>query len=250
MRFLTWNVKHATNPKRRYFPRMAEALAGLSPDCIVLTEYVEGVSHDKFTNDLNIHGFPHILTSKKTPDQNQVLIASKTLIIRGDIPAPDFEPAFSTNVLHVKIPDPGVEILGIRMPSYLNDDPLREKKRNDVWNWITSKCRSKADIPFVALGDFNTAPYDKGDNGGERFKQFVNDGWTHALPNDGASWWWRNKDEYGRQLDHALLSRDFMRMKAEYRTEYSTENESLFFARKPGAMSDHAVLVVEADLIQ
>lgn len=56
MKILTWNINHRISKKK--IPReMAEALASLSPDIIVLTEYVEGPSHNQFLADLKSNGF-------------------------------------------------------------------------------------------------------------------------------------------------------------------------------------------------
>ena len=49
----------------------------------------------------------------------------------------------------------------------------------------------------------------------------------------------------GWKLDHALLSSKHF---ASPQSEYLTESAPYIFARKPGAMSDHAVLLVDADL--
>ncbi len=56
MKILTWNINHRIG-KKKIPLEMADALASLSPDIIVLTEYVQGPSHDRFLNDLKSNGF-------------------------------------------------------------------------------------------------------------------------------------------------------------------------------------------------
>lgn len=222
---------------------MAEALASLSPDVIVLTEYVEGLYHKKFVSDLEMQGFAHAMTSPITPQENQVFIASRTALEKGVTPELPIEKALTSNVLHVNIPDKNIEVLGLRMPSFKTNDPEREKKRNDIWDWITATARIKEERPLIILGDFNTGPKDTGTSGGKRFDQLVREGWSHALPL-GSSWWSQNKENGGRQIDHALLSKHFV----VRNTEYIPERGQYIFAQKPGAMSDHAILLVDADL--
>jgi exonuclease III len=76
MRLLTWNVGHQT--RARTIPaEAARALAGLSPDIVVLNEYVYSADHQDFYSALTEHGLTHSLISDHAVGQNQVAIVSR-----------------------------------------------------------------------------------------------------------------------------------------------------------------------------
>jgi len=77
------------------------------------------------------------------------------------------------------------------------------------------------------------------------------DGWYHAQPKEGASFWFNGRDGVISpfNIDHAFISQRLTVQNAEY----ITESGEFVFVKKPGeakpkAMSDHAVLLVEFDL--
>lgn len=224
---------------------MAEALVSLSPDVMVLTEYVPGKLHEKFTADLRSRGFVWTLSpaSPAIRRQNQVLIASRTPITPGEIQAPLISPAFPSNVLHVCIPGMGFEVLGLRVPM-----PLNPEIRNKYWNWIYETAQQLRDCPAIILGDLNNDTGAKGPEGGVRFNQLKAGGWYRA-PASGKSYWSKDGSVESR-LDHALFSPHFEVSRAEYISEHGP---FLFANTKPAnynpkAMSDHAILLVEFDL--
>lgn len=245
MKILTWNVAHQTHTANKNLPDMAEALAALSPDVLVLTEYVPGKLHEKFTADLISRGFVWTMSpaSPTIRRQNQVLIAARTPITPGEIQAPLISPAFPSNVLHVRIPGMGFEILGLRVPM-----PLNPEIRHKYWNWITEAAQQLRDRPAIILGDLNNGTGAKGPEGGVRFNQLKAGGWYRA-PTSGKSYWSKDGSVESR-LDHALFSPHFVIGKSEYITEYGR----FVFANtqpanyNPKAMSDHAILLVEFDL--
>lgn len=216
---------------------MAGALASLSPDVIVLTEYVPGISHNRFILDLESQDFPYWVLSQPTPGHNHIFIASRTALEAGKIRAPPIAPAFPSNVLHVHVPQKGFEVLGLRIPVTL-PAPIHHA----CWNWIMETAHEIGKRPSIILGDFNNDTETTGPDGGIRFRQFKDEGWQHALPISGNSFWSKKGRE--SRLDHALLSRHF----AIRNAEYITESGKYVFAKKSGAMSDHAVLLVDADL--
>jgi endonuclease/exonuclease/phosphatase family metal-dependent hydrolase len=247
MKFLTYNVAHQTRESNKNLPGMAGALASLSPDIIVLTEYVQGLQHDRFVADLKDLDFPYTLVSQKTPGENQVLVASRTPLKQGSITPPLVRdaPSVPSNMLHVCVPDRGCEVLGLRIPAFDDAATIRKEKRNAYWDWILRTAQEKMDRPFVIMGDFNTDPAYANADGGVRFTQLEKLSYIHALPKDGDSWWGKSVGgEYAKRLDHVILSRHFTVKDAQYRTE----SEEYFFARNPEAMSDHAALLVEAEL--
>lgn len=219
---------------------MAKSLASLSPDIIVLTEYVQGQSHDQFLSDLKSHGFPYVMLSPFKIKQNRIFIASRTPLKAGSIQGPtDIIEAVQCNVLHVEEETSGVNVLGLRMPL-----PMNSTQKKAWWDWVMTTAQENKHKPFIITGDFNTDPKKSpGPNGGIRFDKLNENGWTYDLPKT-FSWWWNNKDEFGWKLDHTFLSsRHFTHPHSEYIQEFG----SYAFARRPTAMSDHAVLLVEAN---
>lgn len=71
------------------------------------------------------------------------------------------------------------------------------------------------DRPFVIMGDFNTDPGDPRARCGDRLSQLVDEGWQHAMPRLGASYW-AIKNGGERRLDHAFISRHFDVLDAKY----------------------------------
>lgn len=100
MKLLTWNVNHRTFNKK-IPPEMPKAVASLTPDVIVLTEYVPGSSHQTFIEQLESYGFMYHIMSKRERKENQVLIAANSKLEYGEILAPTIEKSFPSNVLHV-----------------------------------------------------------------------------------------------------------------------------------------------------
>jgi endonuclease/exonuclease/phosphatase family metal-dependent hydrolase len=249
MKILTWNVGHQATPgKRDNLSRMAEALATLSPDIIVLTEYAPGNVPNKLTSDLGFMGFKPITSEcRSTKMQNHVLIASRMHLEQSDSGVPlDSYHAIPCNALQVTIPEFSLGILGLRMPVQMT---AAQKKR--WWDWITAVAEKNRDHPFIILGDFNTDVDSGGPHGWKRMMKLKEDGWYHAQPKEGASFWFHGRDGVVSPftIDHAFFSQPLSVKNAEY----ITESGEFVFVKIPGelkpkAMSDHAVLLVEFDL--
>ncbi|KKH50170.1 endonuclease/exonuclease/phosphatase family protein [Methanosarcina sp. 1.H.A.2.2] len=240
MKLLTWNINHRTCNKKIPY-HMAKAIASLTPDVIVLTEYVPGSSHQIFIEQLDSYGFTHHFMSKRALKENQVFIAANTKLECGNILAPtNIDKSLPSNVLHVLLPEKGFNILGLRMPDY---SKLPKIKRQ-CWDWIQKIAEENVDLPFVIMGDFNTDPVDSKAKCGDRINQLRDNGWQHSMPSSGASYW-AIRNGSGRRLDHAFVSRHFDVMA----TEYISESSSYVFAgKKSEAMSDHAVLLIEVNM--
>ena len=158
LRVLAWNLNHRARAKA--IPStLADAIASLKPDVIVLNEYVHGDSRRPFLDQLAERGLPHWLVSHDTPlGENHVLIASRTPIEAGDIRAPAIAPSVPSNFLHVILPKEHCEILGLRIPEYSK----QPKFKRACWDWIIKTATTAKDRPFVLIGDFNTDPGDPG----------------------------------------------------------------------------------------
>lgn len=237
MKLLTWNINHRTCNKK--IPdNMAKAIASLSPNVVVLTEYVPGRSHQIFIEQLNSYGFTHHVMSKRALRENQVFIASNTTLECGNILAPtNIEKSIPSNVLHVRLPEMGFDILGLRVPDYSKQPRIKHQ----CWDWIMKVAAEKKNHPFVMMGDFNTDPDDSQAKCGNRINQLKDNGWQHSMPSSGASYW-AIINGNGRRLDHAFVSRHFDVLAIEYISE---SGSYVFAGKKSEAMSDHAVLLLE-----
>jgi hypothetical protein len=111
---------------------MAAAINALGPDAIVLTEYVPSASSSSFLEQLDAYGLRYQLMSKFVERQNHVLIASRTPMEAGEIFAPPIAPSVPSNLLHVRLPQDGFEILGLRIPDYSLEPAIRK----ECWNWV------------------------------------------------------------------------------------------------------------------
>ena len=235
MRILAWNINHRIREK--VIPdQMIEAIVSLGPDVIVLTEYVHGPSRNAFLGKLADHGLCHWRVSECRKRENHVLVASRTAIEQGTIRAPEIAPSVPSNVLHVCLRDEGVEILGIRVPDYSKDP----KTKRACWNWIIETAKSVKDRPFVMIGDFNTDPKYPPSRCGDCISTLVAEGWQLASPADRASFW--TLGGHAVCIDHAFVS-GLLRVDG---TCYVTKRDGHVFAGKePGALSDHAALLVD-----
>lgn len=240
MKLLTWNINHRTCNKKIPY-HMAEAIASLTPNVIVLTEYVPGSSHKIFIEQLESYGFTYHVISKRALKENQVFIAANTALEYGSIIAPtDIDKSLPSNALHVRLPEKKFDILGLRLPDY---SKLPKIKRQ-CWDWIQNIAAKNIDFPFVIMGDFNTDPDDSQAKCGNRIKQLKDDGWQHSMPRSGASYWAITNGN-GRRLDHAFVSRHFDVLAAEYISELGNY---VFAGQKSEAMSDHAALLIEINM--
>ena len=236
MKLIAWNINHRTTG-RAIPPAMADALAFLDPDLIVLTEYVPSRSHSDFKKALSLNGFSNLLVSAYTPKENHVLIASRVNLEPGDIKAPAIAPSVPSNVLHVQVPDYDLEVLGIRVPDYSKAPRIRHA----CWDWIETIAAEVKGRPFVIAGDLNVDPSYPPSKCGNRIRNLTALGWQHALPSEGVSYW-PLVGYSGLRLDHAFVCGRLEITGAQYVWEAGSYR---FGGRNSGAMSDHAALVVE-----
>jgi len=235
MKIVAWNINHRVREK--VIPsQLTEAIASLGPDVIVLTEYVHGPSRDGFLASMANHGFCNWLVSECRTRQNHVLIAARTALERGSIRAPEIAPSVPSNALHVRLPQEGLEILGIRVPDYSKDP----KTKRACWNWIIDTAASVKDRPFVIIGEFNTDPKYPANRCGDYIRRLVDDGWQLAAPAEGSSFWTLNGDAV--RIEHAFVSEHFIVERATYVTKF---DRHVFASKEPGALSDHAALSID-----
>ncbi len=202
----------------------------------MLTEYVDGPTRAPFHASLAQHGFCHLLVSGLGRGENQVLIAGRTALEPGPIFAPEIASSVPSNALHVRLPQEGLEILGIRVPDY--SKALKTKRA--CWDWILQTASEVHDRPFVMIGDFTTDANYPRSQCGDRFGRLVDSGWQLASPVDGSSFW--TLSGHAVRIDHAFVSRHLVVESAAYVTR---AGQYVFAGREPGALSDHAALVID-----
>ena len=238
MRIVTWNVNHRTF-QRKIPPQMAQALMSLDPDVAVLTEWVPGESRSGFRADLAGYGLAHQLSSVYVKRENSVLIASRSPLETGKIFAPPIAPSVPPNALHVKLTEYDLDMLGLRVPDYSRKPAIRRK----CWDWLMEAAKSLVGNSSIIIGDLNTDPDHPAARCGDQLGLLASNGWYHALPVDGASYW-TPKGKPCR-LDHAFVSR---RLRVHC-SQYISENDRYIFAREAhDGLSDHAVLAIDLDL--
>jgi endonuclease/exonuclease/phosphatase family metal-dependent hydrolase len=235
MRIVAWNINHRAREKTIPVD-LAAAIASLGPDVIVLTEYVDGPTRAPFHASLAQHGFCHLLMSGRRRGENQVLIAARTAFEPGPIFAPEIAPSVPSNALHVRLPQEGLEILGIRVPDY--SKALKTKRA--CWDWILQTASEVHDRPFVMIGDFNTDASYPRSQCGDRFGTLVDSGWQLASPPDGSSFW--TLGGHAVRIDHAFVSRCLVVERAAYVTRLG---QYVFAGKEPAALSDHAALSID-----
>jgi endonuclease/exonuclease/phosphatase family metal-dependent hydrolase len=258
MKIITWNLNHRAGKNQVTIEKMskvANALALLDADIIVLTEYVPAkLYHDQFKKDLNNIGYSSILISDYySPNNkvhNRILIASRLPLVPGTIEAPRYiVEGVTNNLFHVTMSDSksGLDIIGLRMP-LLTDKQAKDqipRISHPWWEWVIKTAREHIHHPFIFIGDFNCSLSKMMAENGMRLKQLSDEGWLHAIPmGSGNRSFYSNPMSKGSTIDHAFLSPQLVLKKAEF----ILENGTYHFAKYDDALSDHAVLMVEFDL--
>ena len=199
MIIVAWNINHRAR-ETKIPDHLAEAIAALLPDVIVLTEYVHGLTRFAFHAKLAELGFCNLLMSDWRKGENQVLIASRTALEAGPIRAPEIAPSVPSNALHVRLPVESLEILGIRVPDYSKAPKIKRA----CWDWILQTAGDVRDRPFIIIGDFNTDPKYSRNRCGDRIGMLVDSAWQLASPPDGSSFW--TLGGHAVRIDHAFVS--------------------------------------------
>lgn len=233
MRLVTWNVNHRARP--RPVPGwVPEVLQALAPDVLVLTEYVPGPPNGAFRASLASLGLHYIALSPDAPGENRVLVASRSPVVEGNIRPPLIAPSVPSNFIHVRLPDQCLEVVGMRMPDYSKQPPVRRA----CWDWLEQAAGTLAGRPSVILGDFNADPRYPKSRCGDRFARLEACGWQHALPGGASYWTPRGR---GVRIDHAFVS-----YHVSVRTAcYVSKIAGLQLAHRNGpGIPDHAALVL------
>jgi len=231
MRVVAWNVNHRT--RARAVPRaLTDGLVALSPDVVVLTEYVPGPDHETMCARFGALGFPYVHMSTLSAGHNQVVIASRSVSSRGSFRLEKSAPNAECNFLHVHLESDDLDIVGFRVPAY--KDPTHKAA---YWRRFEARVRPLVDRRIIMTGDFNTHLGRSGCVGAEALHRLQGTGWHVETPAEGGSYLSRK----GKQttIDHALVGRPLRVGDARY---VLTHGSYVFAGTREDAMSDHAVL--------
>ena len=250
MKLASWNLNHRAGSRfTPYYPESANAIASISADLVVLTEYCpkgsrEGFSpelHEKFVSVLRDGGYEHSRLSVPSPERtNRVLIAAKEPFLPDSLPLPTFDHQFPSNLLAICFPANGLRLLGVRIPYYTAKHELPHLRSS--WDWLEAAAVSLHDELAVIIGDLNVSLKSRAPRGGDHFRRILASGWARAEPQSGASFPMAKGG--GTEIDHALCSRGVRLLTAEY----VLAANGYCFAGSSDALSDHAVLVVDFSL--
>lgn len=235
MRLVAWNVNHRA--ARHAIPQwIPEEIKTVSPDILILLEYVRGSDHDKFVRQLANYGLTTASLSQEGFG-NQLLIATRERHRPGSTRMPEI-PWVPGNVLHVVLEDSETHVIGFRMPAFEKNE--RQFKR-PTWNWLREQAGAVVDVPSVIAGDFNTASGDSSKYCGDCIEMLEHDGWKYIIPSAGHSWCLK-PGATERRIDYAFLSRSLFPLSTDYSWSFR-ENHGIT-SQSPGT-PDHAMLMVE-----
>lgn len=231
MKLIAWNVNHRAQ-RRSIAPWIGEAIAKADPDVLILTEYVVGKDHERFMRQLAAAALAHVLVSDRVGSSNQVLVASKTAIVRGEVTMPSITPEAPANFLHARLLDEQIDVFGFRMLSFPNrHNPYKRR----IWDWLMGVLAASKAGRTVIAGDFNTAPGDREQGCGDCLAALIASDWQFAEPREGYSW-------KTRTIDHAFLSPALSYSSARYDWDFQKLGNTTSMA--PG-IPDHAMLLTD-----
>jgi hypothetical protein len=238
MRLATWNLNNRIG-KVCFQPEAAVAAVALGVDLMAFTEYYPKQQHERFCQVLADSGWVHQIIS---PDPgkitNRALIASRLTMRPEIVQFPGFDPDFVGNTVAAFLPDAGLRLLGVRVECF--SQSLRTLA---YWHWLERVAVNMRETPSVILGDLNSSP-DRPGEVGDCFRRILKQGWQRAAPRGGCSYFGLTG---GRtEVDHILFTRHC----SVHGAEYVTAVPGFILAGTPGALSDHAALVAEVEVLR
>lgn len=236
MQIATWNLNNRVG-KVRFRPEAASAAIALSADVLVFNEYYPQKHETEFSDILRRAGWSHQAMSRYTGEKaNRVLIASRLALRPLEIPLPDFDRQFPSNLVCVETATTGIAIIGVRVPWY-------EKKDIglviNAWDWLEATGATLANKPAIILGDLNVALNSTRARGGEHFRRILQAGWQRATPKDAHSFFGAHGQN--SEIDHILVTQRCHLNNPHYVIKL----DGHLFAGGTEALSDHAALLAD-----
>ncbi|MCB4362711.1 endonuclease/exonuclease/phosphatase family protein [Hydrogenophaga taeniospiralis] len=233
MRVLSWNLGHQT---REALIRVGftPALRALAPDVLVLNEFVDGPTRGDLRALLRSLGLTHVHCSTRMGRHNQVLIAAREECALGELRGPRLEGgAGESNLLHVHFSS-GVELVGLRAPTY------ERQARSEYWDNLSALIRSTSLRPIAWVGDLNADPDNHRSFGGKYLSNLEREGWL--IPRAKGEWSFYR----GSRIDHVLVSQALACTSAEY--VHTLDGVSVAGPSVEDHVSDHAALLATISL--
>lgn len=136
---------------------MAGVLSDLDVDVALFNEFVERSPREAFRQQLSAHGYIHQLVSFSPDRHNRVLAASRIPITPGDLAAPSLNGPARASMLHVRIDDSNLELVGLRIPAYTTGEKRRTYRAE-----LNAILGSAAGRAIAVAGDLNEDPFGRG----------------------------------------------------------------------------------------
>ena len=235
-----WNLHHMASEAR--IPKgVLEVIGAVSPDVLVLTEYVHGSSRDGFIRGLLDLGYEPPNMSEWGTGGNQVLIACRQPSIAGHIQPPTLTAAARTNFLHRRLTGVGLDVIGLRAPYYKT-----AKERDDYWMQLEECMSAARALNAVFIGDLNWPRSDQSTGRGLSMRRVLTQGFT--VPEPEGTWSYMSTN--GRSwslIDHAVLSATVKCNSARF--IYREAGHALAGPASERPLSDHAMLWVEVEVL-
>jgi endonuclease/exonuclease/phosphatase family metal-dependent hydrolase len=237
MKILAWNMTHQTQ-ERVIKPLFLDAITKMEPDVIALNEYVHGKTRMHLLEGLAHIGLQHYQVSNLIGVNNQVLIASKIALERGDLFGPQTaEGGGESNFLHVKLANLEIEVVGLRVPAYSSSAELHV-----YWQCLIEVISVTKKRSIVFIGDLNADPEANRHVGAQYLASLRLDGWQ--IPSPAGAWSYVS----GTRIDHVIASPSVRIIGAEYVA--SMAGFELAARGSASRVSDHAALVVNVESVQ
>jgi hypothetical protein len=212
----------------------------MTPDVVLLSEYVEGPDHCRFVTEMAGNGLPHHSFSTRVQGQNQTAIFSRIPQAAGVKLATELDPSIAPNFLHSRIG--GAGYISFRMPAFKT--VFRGLKRA-TWKLLDATLEALNSESTVIGGDFNSAIEDDDEFGcGDCLRALAHKGWIHARPESGFSWK-HARSRRERAIVHVFASPGFRVVRSVYSWD--------FLERVPetkmgiAGHRDHALVVVDLE---
>ena len=238
MKIAAWNLNHRIH-KKPIPETVAAIIRTLSPDVLVLTEYVDADDREAFKHALRDIGPYHVSVSEKRPKHNQVLVASRLDHIDGGLPSPT-ESHAETNFLPITIPALDLVIVGMRAPAYTATAAVKA-----YWEELIVILEAVSTRKIILVGDVNGDPDSPRSTGGRYMAALRKKGWQVSSPAE--PWSYISGDGLRKsRVDHLLASPAVNVVSAAYKDEVDDIVAAGPKNRKP--ISDHAILCCEVSI--
>lgn len=167
-------------------------------------------------------------------------MVSRAPLLPLPLARPDFDRQFPANVLGVTLTSTGLAVLGVRVPAYKGTTaPLLFR----AWQWLETTAASLKRVPAIIIGDLNVATTSSVRRAGDVFRRILDGGWQRAAPSSGATFFGSNGCK--TEIDHILATKHCTISSPAV----LQQAPGFSFAGEPNAISDHAVLLCNVDVL-